>query len=218
MLEKSHQFSSTFQKSIIINPNTQPRSSRGLPYNKLTVLVGLQKCKLRWSRHVVYGEKKWKSIRWGKAREICESQALQQPNINGLDFGFMLCIFWIYFASVRWFFSLYHMSRPSQLTFFWRPFQTQQYCKLIVWQNPSRTPTIGILPGFQVPEAVQLTFSKRYRVVVMYASLVCFLSQHLNLLHIFSVKYTIKILSNIKTSKNIKIQYPNHVLHDLACV
>ena len=24
--------------------------------------------------------------------------------------------------------------------------------------------------------------------------------------------------SNIKTSKNIKIQYPNHVLHDIACV
>ena len=56
--------------------------------------------------------------------------------------------------------------------------------------KPFKNPVNGILPGFQVPEAVQLTFSKRYRVVVMYASLVCFLSQHLNLLqrflHIFT--------------------------------
>ena len=51
--------------------------------------------------------------------------------------------------------------------------------------KPFKNPVNGILPGFQVPEAVQLTFSKRYRVVVMYASLVCFLSQHLNLLHRF---------------------------------
>ena len=40
--------------------------------------------------------------------------------------------------------------------------------------KPFKNPVNGILPGFQVPEAVQLTFSKRYRVVVMYASLVCF--------------------------------------------
>ena len=51
--------------------------------------------------------------------------------------------------------------------------------------KPFKNPVNGILPGFQVPGAVQLTFSKRYRVVVMYASLVCFLSQHLNLLQRF---------------------------------